>query len=102
MAYLLGEREFFGRTFVVDHRVLVPRPETEHLVEVALERTRHLSLAARVLDLCTGSGCVAITLKKERPTTSVAAADVSESALAVARENALRLGAAIALRRADA
>lgn len=102
VAYLLGEREFFGRSFVVDPRVLVPRPETEHLVEVALERTRHLGLSARTLDLCTGSGCVAITLKKERPTTQVTASDVSSDALAVARENAVRLGALVAFVRADA
>jgi release factor glutamine methyltransferase len=101
VAYLLGEREFYGRRFVVDARVLVPRPETEHLVEVALERTRHLSLSARCLDLCTGSGCVAISLQKERPTTSVTAADVSREALAVARDNGIRLGAFVALAQAD-
>src|SRR5688500_14982319 len=86
VAYLLGHREFYGRQFRVDPRVLVPRPETEILVEVALRRTRHLSLAARVLDLCTGSGCVAITLGRERPTTRVLGVDVSEDALRVARD----------------
>lgn len=93
VAYLRGEREFYGRQFVVDRRVLVPRPETELLVEVALERTRHLSLALRALDLCTGSGCVAVTLAKERPTASVLGTDLSEDALTVARLNAQRLGA---------
>ncbi len=93
VAYLLGVREFYGRPFLVDRRVLIPRPDTEHLVEVALARTRHLSLSARVLDLCTGSGCVAISLGRERPTTSVIGADVSPDALAVAAENVLRLGA---------
>jgi release factor glutamine methyltransferase len=93
LAYLLGVREFYGRPFLVDRRVLIPRPDTEHLVEAALARTRSISLSARVLDLCTGSGCVAITLARERPTSSVLAADVSEDALAVAAENALRLGA---------
>ncbi|MBM4356520.1 MAG: peptide chain release factor N(5)-glutamine methyltransferase [Deltaproteobacteria bacterium] len=101
VAYLLGEREFHSRTFVVDRRALVPRPETEHLVEVALERTRDRSLSARVLDLCTGSGCVAITVKKERPTNSVHASDTSPGALAVARENALRLGALVAFVESD-
>ena len=93
VAYLLGVREFYGRPFLVDRRVLIPRPDTEHLVEVALSRTRHISLSARVLDLCTGSGCVAISLGRERPTTHVLGADVSPDALAVAAENALRLGA---------
>lgn len=93
VAYLLGVREFYGRPFRVDKRVLIPRPDTETLVEVALERTRRLSLSARVLDLCTGSGCVALSLGKERPTTRVLGGDVSEDALAVARENAIRLGA---------
>lgn len=93
VAYLVGAREFYGRPFRVDARVLVPRPDTEALVDVALERSRHLSLSARVLDLCTGSGCVAITLGRERPTTQVLGSDVSEGALAVACDNALRLGA---------
>ena len=101
VAYLRGEREFYGRPFVVDRRVLVPRPETEGLVEVALARTRRLGLCARLLDLCTGSGCVAITLAKERPTTEVWASDLSSDALDVARANALRLGARVSLRRAD-
>jgi release factor glutamine methyltransferase len=93
VAYLLGRREFYGRTFRVDARVLVPRPDTEALVDVALERTRRASMSMRALDLCTGSGCVAITLARERPTSFVAATDVSGAALAVARDNALRLGA---------
>ena len=93
VAYVLGEREFFGRMFRVDKRVLVPRPDTEALVEVALERTRHLSMCMRALDLCTGSGCVGITLARERPTTQIVMTDLSAEALAVARENALRLGA---------
>lgn len=93
VAYILGEREFYGRTFRVDRRVLVPRPDTETLVDVALTRTRALSMSLRALDLCTGSGCVAITLGRERPTSSVIGGDVSADALAVARDNALRLGA---------
>lgn len=93
VAYILGEREFYGRVFCVDARVLIPRPDTETLVEVALARTRWLSLSTRGLDLCTGSGCVALTLARERPTTSVVGVDASEGAVAVAEENALRLGA---------
>lgn len=102
VAYLRGQREFYGRLFVVDNRVLVPRPDTEVLVEVALSRTRHLSLCARVLDVGAGSGCVAITLARERPTTQVTAVDVSDGALAVTRDNAARLGAHnLAVRRSD-
>jgi release factor glutamine methyltransferase len=93
VAYMLGAREFYGRPFRVDSRVLVPRPDTEALVEVALERTADRTMEARVLDLCTGSGCVAVTLACERPTWSVLGTDLSEDALAVARDNALRLGA---------
>lgn len=93
VAYLLGVREFYGRPFRVDRRVLIPRPDTEALVEVAMERTRRVSLSARVLDLCTGSGCVALSLARERPTTRVLGADVSTDALVVAVENMIRLGA---------
>lgn len=93
MAYLRGEREFYGLVFRVDARVLVPRPDTETLVDVALARTSHVSLSMRQLDLCTGSGCVAIVMARKRPTASVRAIDLSEGALAVARDNALRLGA---------
>jgi release factor glutamine methyltransferase len=89
----LGVREFYGRPFRVDRRVLIPRPDTETLVEVALERTRHLDLCARVLDLCTGSGCVALSLGKERPTTRVLGLDISADAVVVARDNLVRLGA---------
>jgi release factor glutamine methyltransferase len=93
VAYLLGVREFYGRPFRVDKRVLVPRPDTETLVDVALARTEARSLSMRALDLCTGSGCVAITLARQRPTARVHATDISDEALAVARDNALRLGA---------
>jgi release factor glutamine methyltransferase len=93
VAYLLGAREFYGRSFRVDKRVLVPRPDTETLVDVALARTEACSLSMRALDLCTGSGCVAITLSRQRPTASVHATDLSDDALAVARDNAFRLGA---------
>ncbi len=93
IAYLRGEREFYGRTFHVDSRVLIPRPDTEALVEIALARTTHVSLSMRQLDLCTGSGCVAITMARQRPTAYVLASDLSPDALAVARHNAYRLGA---------
>ncbi len=93
IAYLRGVREFYGLPFRVDRRVLIPRPDTEALVEVALERSRRVSLSMRLLDLCTGSGCVAIAIAKQRPTAKVVASDLSADALAVARENAYRLGA---------
>jgi release factor glutamine methyltransferase len=93
IAYILGEREFYGRVFRVDRRVLVPRPDTEALVDVALERTRPVSMSMRALDVCTGSGCVAITLARERPTATVFGSDTSADAVAVARANAARLGA---------
>lgn len=93
IAYLRGEREFYGLKFKVDKRVLVPRPDTETLVDAALSRSAHVSMSMRQLDLCTGSGCVAIAMARQRPTASVYASDVSTDALAVARENALRLGA---------
>jgi release factor glutamine methyltransferase len=93
VAYLLGEREFYGRSFRVDKRVLIPRPDTETLIDVALARTQGCSLSMRALDLCTGSGCVAVTLARQRPTAYVHATDLSEDALVVARDNALRLGA---------
>jgi release factor glutamine methyltransferase len=93
IAYLRGEREFYGHPFRVDARVLIPRPDTETLVEVALARLSGRELGARVLDLCTGSGCVAISVKLARPTIAVDATDLSPDALAVARDNAQRLGA---------
>lgn len=93
IAYLRGFREFYGLEFKVDPRVLIPRPDTEALVECALQRSAHVSLSMRALDLCTGSGCVAIALARQRPTSRVLASDVSPDALTVARENAYRLGA---------
>jgi release factor glutamine methyltransferase len=93
VAYLTGTKEFYGRPFRVDGRVLIPRPDTEALVDAALARTTHVSMCLRALDLCTGSGCVGVTLARERPTSRVHLTDTSDAALAVARENAQRLGA---------
>jgi release factor glutamine methyltransferase len=89
VAYILGQREFFGRSYLLTPAVLIPRPETEHLVEAALAR---LPGAARVLDIGAGSGCVALSIKLERPECQVTAVDDSPAALGVARENARRLG----------
>jgi release factor glutamine methyltransferase len=93
IAYLRGEREFYGLRFRVDKRVLVPRPDTETLVDAALTRSAHVSMSMRQLDLCTGSGCVAIAMARQRPTAQVFGSDISNDALTVARDNALRLGA---------
>lgn len=92
VAYLTGQREFYGRSFAVDRRVLIPRPETEHLVEIALSLP--LPERSRVLDVGTGSGCIAVTLAAERPAWRVVAGDVSIGALAVAATNARRHGVA--------
>lgn len=88
VAYILGRRAFRDLELVVDDRVLVPRPETELLVEVAL---RVLPGAGRVHDVGTGSGAVALALKDERPSLEVSASDASGGAVAVARANAARL-----------
>ncbi len=93
VAYIVGEREFYGLRFSVNRHVLIPRPDTEILVNVAIERTRERHMFGRALDLCTGSGCVAIAFAKERPTWQVTGSDISEDALGVARKNALKLGA---------
>jgi release factor glutamine methyltransferase len=92
VAYILGEREFYGLRFSVNRHVLIPRPDTETLVNVALARTSTRSMYGRALDVCTGSGCVAIAFAKERPTWEVTGSDLSAPALQVARYNALRLG----------
>lgn len=92
LAYLLGGKEFFGRWFTVSPAVLVPRPETELLVELSLQRLAFVA-QPRMLDLGTGSGCIAISFALERPDAWVTATDVAPEALAVARGNAQRLGA---------
>ena len=88
VAYIVGEREFYGHAFKVTPAVLIPRPETELLVELALQRDPRC-----VLDLGTGSGCIAISIALARPSARVTAVDQSDAALAVARENAALLNA---------
>ncbi len=101
MAYLTGHREFFGRSFGVDPRVLIPRPDTELLVERAIawiqERRAVVGAAPsiHVLELGTGSGAIAVSLALECAALAIVACDLSTPALAVARDNAARLGAAV-------
>ncbi|MBQ8502580.1 MAG: peptide chain release factor N(5)-glutamine methyltransferase [Bacteroides sp.] len=90
--YILGTARFFGRDFVVTPAVLIPRPETEELVERMI---REIPDDARILDIGTGSGCIAVTLAKEKPGAEVEAWDISEEALEVARCNNRRLQTAV-------
>jgi release factor glutamine methyltransferase len=95
VAYITGVREFYGREFAVSRDVLVPRPETETLVQVALDHIRTVAggrSVLRVADLGTGSGCIAVTLVCELPDIRLTATDVSGAALEVARANAVRHG----------
>lgn len=92
LQYLTGEQDFCGLTFTVRTGVLIPRPETELLAEEVFSK----SAGKRVLDLCTGSGCIAVTVAKLGNPALVAAADLSEQALAIAKENAERNDARVA------
>ena len=92
-AYILGTREFWGREFLVTPAVLVPRPETEFIVEEAIPLVHDIA-APRVADIGTGSGILALTLAAELPAAEVVATDLSGDALEVARQNAERLGVA--------
>jgi release factor glutamine methyltransferase len=106
--YVLGESWFGGMKFFVDERVLIPRPETEELVEWVISEAAHpesplpaLPIPASILDVGTGSGCIAITLSRRLPRMTVYACDVSEGALAVAGRNAAELGATVGLLKTD-
>jgi len=98
--YITGHQEFFGRDFIVTPAVLIPRPETEHLIEAVLE------IAARevrwnILDVGTGSGCIAVTLAKEFPRSKLMGVDISDTALEIARANAARLESDVEFRQSD-
>ncbi len=102
MAYVVGHTEFYGLDLATDHRALIPRPETEHLVELALARIRAIptqpalsstgSLKMPVVDVGTGTGCIVISLATKLPNWRFVATDISADALALAQENAKRLG----------
>ena len=100
VAYLRGMKEFYGLTLQVDARVLDPRPDTETLVDWALQLLAPLP-APRVLDLGTGSGTIALALQHQRPDAQVSAVDASADALAVAQANAARLGLAVQFARGN-
>ncbi len=98
LQYLMGSCEFMGYTFEVDERVLIPRQDTECLVELAVEKIRQTlreQASCQVLDLCTGSGCIGISVKLLCPEAEVTLSDVSEGALDVAKKNAWNLGASV-------
>ena len=101
LQYILGTQDFCGRSFAVDGRVLIPRPETELLAERAVRALQDFGPGAHALDLCCGSGCLGITLALEAPSAQVDMADLSEDALAVTRKNAERLGAQVSLPQGD-
>src|SRR5437868_5636922 len=91
LQYITGHQEFWGIDLLGSRAVLIPRPETEHAVETALELLRGIE-SPRVVDVGTGSGCIALALASELPQARVEAVDISEEALDVARQNAVRLG----------
>lgn len=108
LQYLMGSCEFMGYSFSVDERVLIPRQDTECLVELAVEKIRKIiankegqQTACKVLDLCTGSGCIGISVKLLCPEVEVTLADISSDALAVAKQNAKSLGAEVQLVQSD-
>lgn len=113
LAYQIGRQDFYGRDFFVTPDVLIPRPETEQLIDAVLNlagkpylpgvlpSARKLPKNPKILDVGTGSGCIAITLKLELPEADVSAVDFSEKPLLIARKNAKTLGAKITFKKSD-
>ncbi len=100
--YITGHQEFYGRDFLVTPAVLIPRPETEHLLEAVLDiADPGRTVEWNILDVGTGSGCIAVTLAKELPRSRLMAVDISGSALEIAQANAARLEAKVEFRRSD-
>lgn len=92
LQHIIGNQEFWGLEFIVTPDVLIPRPETELIIEATLAIVQDRNRPVRIIDLCTGSGCIAVSLAKELTAARVIATDASEKALAVARENSRRHG----------
>lgn len=101
LQYILGEAHFYGYNFAVNPAVLIPRPETEELVHLIIERHKNRQ-ALKILDVCTGSGCIALTLAKELPDARLWATDISPEALAIAAQNRQRLEVDVQLLLSDA
>jgi release factor glutamine methyltransferase len=104
IAYILGHKEFFGRRFKVTPDTLIPRPESEDIIESLekiLPKTRQQQLQIKLLDVGTGSGCLGITAKLEFPFLDVILTEISESALSIAKQNANQLGADVKLLKSD-
>ncbi len=98
IAYILNKKEFYGRDYLVNEHVLIPRPETEHMID----QVKALGFEApRILDMGTGSGCIAITLALEIPHSKITACDISEEALTIAKHNAKALGARATFKYSD-
>jgi release factor glutamine methyltransferase len=98
LQYIIGNQEFWGLEFKVTPDVLIPRPETELIIEAAIAMVQDRNKPVRIIDLCTGSGCIAVSLAKELANAHVIATDASEKALAVARENTRDHGVADRIR----
>ncbi len=101
LQYIIGSQEFWGLEFMVTPEVLIPRPETELIIEATLAIIHDRNRPARIIDLCTGSGCIAVSLAKELPVARILAIDKSAKALAVAKENAAQHGVSDRIRFLD-
>ncbi|MEO7904230.1 MAG: peptide chain release factor N(5)-glutamine methyltransferase [Candidatus Saccharimonadales bacterium] len=105
IAYIVGHKEFYGRSFQVTTATLIPRPESETIIEMLCEHTpataELIALNNRLVDIGTGSGCLGITAKLERPDLDVTLIDISHHALAIAKQNAAKLGADVHVERSD-
>lgn len=101
LAYITGEKEFYGRTFSVDENVLIPRPESEAIIELLKQILKQVQDDTQIIDVGTGSGCLAITAKLELPEADVIATDISDEALKTASVNAKTLNARVEFIRSD-